>query len=421
MMRFLVLILCFIFAKSTLTAQVSIGSVLTDTSAILDLYATDKGLLVPRLTMAQRDLIFNPAKGLMIYNIDSDEIQINRGTSILPLWTGFQGSSSGNVQSITATGDLSTSSITFEAIDSLEITPPAGTYLVLFNGQFGLLESVPISTAQGVIDLNAAYDELMDVPSTAPHGPVLGNEETILPGVYDMPAAASIAGNLYLDGGGDTTSLFIFRAGGAFTTGAGTTVTLVNGARARNIYWIAEGALSQAANTIMKGTLISHNGAISAAASSNLEGRMFSTTGAITFGPGTAYIPLGDSYVDLGVLSTFVMFTNSGAVSNAEPSTITGDVGTNLGAISGFTSLNGNIYGPGAAPNPVNNTLVSFSVYVDDVMIPFSSRTMAINTSVISVQAIATVASGASVNIRWHVDTGGVTLGNRILSLIKAN
>ncbi len=292
-MRFLVLILCFIFAKSTLTAQVSIGSVLTDTSAILDLYATDKGLLVPRLTTAQRDLIFNPAKGLMIYNFDSDEIQINRGTSILPLWTGFQGSSSGNVQSFTATGDLSTSSITFEAIDSLEITPPAGTYLVLFNGQFGLLESVPISTAQGVIDLNAAYDELMAVPSTAPHGPVLGNEETILPGVYDMPAAASIAGNLYLDGGGDTTSLFIFRAGGAFTTGAGTTVTLLNGARARNIYWIAEGALSLAANTIMKGTLISHNAAISAAASSNLEGRMFSTTGAITFGPGTGVRSFG--------------------------------------------------------------------------------------------------------------------------------
>ncbi len=420
-MRFLVLILCFIFAKSTLTAQVSIGSALTDTSAILDLFAIDKGLLVPRLTTAQRDLIFNPAKGLMIYNFDSDEIQINRGTSIIPLWTGFQGSSSGNVQSITATGDVSTTSTTFEAIDGVEISPPSGTYLVLFNGQFGLLESVPISTAQGVIDLNAAYDELMAIPSTDPHGPVLGNEETILPGVYDMAAAASIAGNLYLDGDGDTTSVFIFRAGGALTSGAETTITLTNGARARNIFWISEGALSLAANTIMKGTLIAHNAAISAAASSNLEGRMFSTTGAIAFGPGTAFLPFGDSYVDLGVLSTFVMFTNSGAVSNTEPSIITGDVGTNLGAITGFDSLNGNIYGPGAAPNPINNSLVSFSVYVDDVMVPFSSRTMDINTSVFSLQALATVASGAPINIRWQVDTGGVALGNRILSLVKAD
>lgn len=420
-MRILVFLLSFLFAQSTLTAQVSIGSILTDTSAILDLHATDKGLLIPRLTTSQRDLIFSPAKGLMIYNLVSDEIQINRGTSVLPLWTGFQGSSSGNVQSYTATGDLSTSSTSFEAIDSLEITPPAGTYLVMFNGQFGLLESAPISTAQGVIDLNAAYDELMATPSTGTHGPVLGNGETILPGVYDMSAAASIAGNLILDGAGDTTSVFIFRAGGAFTTGAGVVVTLTNGARARNIYWISEGALSLAANTIMKGTLIAHNAAISAAADSNLEGRMFSTTGAISFGPGTAFVPSGNSYIDLGVLSTFVMFTNSGAVGNTEPSDITGDVGTNLGAITGFGSLNGNIYGPGAAPNPTNNTLVSFSIYVDDVMVPFSSRTMDINTSVISLQALATVASGQSVNIRWHVDTGGVTLGNRILSLIKAN
>lgn len=171
----------------------------------------------------------------------------------------------------------------------------------------------------------------------------------------------------------------------------------------------------------MKGTLIAHNAAISAAAGSNLEGRMFSTTGAVSFGPGTAYIPSGSSYINLGVLSTFVMFTSSGAVGNTEPSYITGDVGTNLGAITGFDQLNGNVYGPGANPSPVNNTLVTFSVYANDVLIANSSRTTDINTSIISLQAMATIANGQSIDIRWNVDTGGVVIGNRILSLIKAN
>lgn len=423
-MRFIVLslLLCLVFAKSTITSQVSIGTSMLDSSAILNLYATDKGFLIPRLTNSQKDLINNPAKGLMIYNVDTDEIQINRGSNTTPAWTGFQGSSSGNIQSITFTGDLSTESTTFEAIDGLSFSPPAGSYLVLFNGQFGLLESVPISTAQGVIDLGTAYDELMAIPATdITHSTIFGNGEILFPGVYDLPAATSVAATLYLDGAGDTTSLFVIRAGGAFTTGAGTTVVLTNGARARNVYWILEGALSLAANTIMKGTLIAHNAAISAAADSNLEGRMFSTTGAIAFGPGTAFVPIGASYVDLGVLSTFVMFTSSGAVGNTDPSFITGDVGTNLGAITGFGMLNGNIYGPGAAPNPTNNTLVTSGVYVDEVLVPFSARTTDINTSVISLQSLATISSGSSINIRWHVDTGGVTLGNRIFSLIQAN
>src|SRR5688572_9941939 len=39
-----------------------------DASAIFDASATNKGLLVPRLTTAQRDAIPNPAQALQIYN-----------------------------------------------------------------------------------------------------------------------------------------------------------------------------------------------------------------------------------------------------------------------------------------------------------------------------------------------------------------
>lgn len=52
-----------------------------DASAILDLSATNKGLLFPRLTSLQRDNIGSPAAGLVIYNVDCNELNLYNGTS----------------------------------------------------------------------------------------------------------------------------------------------------------------------------------------------------------------------------------------------------------------------------------------------------------------------------------------------------
>ncbi len=41
-----------------------------DASAMLDIKSTDKGILIPRMTRAQRDAIASPATGLMIYQMD---------------------------------------------------------------------------------------------------------------------------------------------------------------------------------------------------------------------------------------------------------------------------------------------------------------------------------------------------------------
>ncbi len=417
-LSFLLLIL---LASSIVKSQgVGIGTLTPDGSSELDIYSTSKGLLMPRMSSAQRDAIILPAKGLMIYNMTTNDGQLNTGTPEIPIWIGTKGSESSTIiTSVTATGDISTTSITDVLIPGMTLSPPPGTYLILLNGQYGLTASEPVSTEQGVIDLTNAYNEIKAIPATnTTHGPIFG-DEVLPPGVYDLPAAVSLAGTLTLDGGGDTSSVFIIRMVGALTTGALTTVVLTNGARARNIFWVCEAAIALAATTIMKGTLISKVGAVSMAAGSNLEGRMFSGAGAMTMGPGTLIIPSGTSYIDLGVLSTFVLFTSAGAIANTGMSDITGDVGTNAGAIAGFDDINGNIYGPGAAPNPINNTLVTFSIYQNGVQVENSNRTVDINTSVIALQAMGTVTEGQSFDVRWKVDTGGVFIGNRILSLIR--
>jgi hypothetical protein len=62
-------LLCSIFGFSTTFAQknVGIGTTSPDNSAVLDINSSDKGLLIPRMSLQQRNAINNPADGLMVY------------------------------------------------------------------------------------------------------------------------------------------------------------------------------------------------------------------------------------------------------------------------------------------------------------------------------------------------------------------
>ncbi|MFB3390022.1 hypothetical protein [Flavobacterium sp. LAR06] len=53
---------------NTAYSQVGIGTTTPHASAILDISSTNKGLLIPRLTTAQRNAIASPAAGLLVYN-----------------------------------------------------------------------------------------------------------------------------------------------------------------------------------------------------------------------------------------------------------------------------------------------------------------------------------------------------------------
>lgn len=64
----------FVMTASGLGQNVSINDTGAepDSSAMLDVSSTDKGLLIPRMTMAQRDAIVNPANGLLIYQTNNN-------------------------------------------------------------------------------------------------------------------------------------------------------------------------------------------------------------------------------------------------------------------------------------------------------------------------------------------------------------
>ncbi|MBK7029826.1 MAG: hypothetical protein IPH45_11710 [Bacteroidales bacterium] len=58
-----------------------------DNSAMLDVKSTSQGLLIPRMTMAQRNAIVSPATGLMVYQTDNlPGFYYNSGTAASPAW-----------------------------------------------------------------------------------------------------------------------------------------------------------------------------------------------------------------------------------------------------------------------------------------------------------------------------------------------
>ena len=241
-----------------------------------------------------------------------------------------------------------------------EMTGDAGTNNGIISGiGFGLGYTGTIfendaTTVQARIDLLRAYIHLSDVFVTYPgsHTATFGSSETLFSGVYATPLAGSLAGTITLDGQGDPDAYFILKFNGALTIGVGSEIILTGGTRAANVFWISEGAISVGASSQLKGTFISHSGALSLGLNCTVEGRLFSSEGALTIGAGsTVIMPQGTSTIPikcsgscgpaaavdvLGSLKQYALFTGSGAVTNAATSGIVGDIGTNLGAISGF-------------------------------------------------------------------------------------
>lgn len=257
--------------------------------------------------------------------------------------------------SIGAVSNIGISTITGDVGSNLGAVSGFNPTSILAGGIF----SGTAYTIQAKKDLLKLYIHLSNIPVTnSMHAPAFGSNETIMPGVYTIQAAGSMAGNLTLDARGNANAIFIIKFDGAFSPAAGSSIILTNLANASNVYFIAEGAISIGTNSTLKGTFIAHTGAVSMAAGGNLEGRLLSTVGAVVFGPGKATLPaaLGNlpalnvgncNNTLLNSAGNFTLFTSAGAVSNIGASGIIGNVGSNAGAVSGFetsaTTLMGNI------------------------------------------------------------------------------
>lgn len=346
-------------------------------------------------------------EGAMIFCDENSAWYVKKGGVII----NFSGVSISTDSSVTT----STASSSDVVVTGMTVTPGKGNYKVSFNAQYSINSGNV--TGQAAADYTNSYNNLISIAATnTTHLPAFGGGETLTAGVYTVASAGSIAGNLTLNAQGNSNAVFIFRFGAAFSTGAGATVILTNGASASNIYWVCEGAMSLGATTTIKGSLFAHNGAITLGASSNVQGRLFTNSGNIGIDGATITKP-ASSYISLGMLSTFVIFTSLGNLTNTGVSNITGDIGTNSGTISGFGTaiITGTTYLPGVD----NNALATFSIYQNGTLIPNSvrTRTLNINTVDIILESNAIVDINQAIDVRYKIDSGTIFLYNRILTV----
>lgn len=101
-----ILVTLFMATIVNLNAQVGIGTTTPAASSILDVTSTTRGVLIPRMTLAQRTAIGAPAEGLMVYQTNAP---IGLWMFINGAWTrlastldvNFNGASSGFAASTT--------------------------------------------------------------------------------------------------------------------------------------------------------------------------------------------------------------------------------------------------------------------------------------------------------------------------------
>jgi uncharacterized protein (TIGR02145 family) len=133
------IILAFLLTTITSNAQVGIGTNSPNANASLDVLSNSQGMLLPRMTTAQRDAISSPAKGLSIFNTTLNCIQTNIGSSTTVNWKclGLSPSSNGTaiVSAFTcntaSAGTMTAGSVVSGVTQTITATvSTAGTYSI---------------------------------------------------------------------------------------------------------------------------------------------------------------------------------------------------------------------------------------------------------------------------------------------------
>jgi len=113
------------------------------------------------------------------------------------------------------------------------------------------------SAQQAKVDLVAAYDDAAGrTPALVVADGVLGGL-TLVAGVYNAGGVTlGLAGRLTLDGQGDPSAVWIFQATTDLVTAASSSVALINGGQACNVFWQVTGSATLGADSQFAGNIL---------------------------------------------------------------------------------------------------------------------------------------------------------------------
>ncbi len=196
-------------------------------------------------------------------------------------------------------GIMATSAITntgFSIING-DVSLDPGTSMTGFppgvvNGSIHINDSF---SAQARIDLLTAYNFAKSLPPgiTIPAGADLGAlyPTGIPPGTYTSGSTMLVSTPLTLDAGGNANAVWVFQIGSSFTTTA--SVSLANGAQAKNVFWVPTNDGTIGVGTIFYGTIVAGR-SVTGVTGATINGRILAgaiLAGTIALDTNTVNVP----------------------------------------------------------------------------------------------------------------------------------
>ena len=135
------------------------------------------------------------------------------------------------------------------------------------------------STQQASDDLSVVHTYLSTLPVDIEllYPALFGHDLVLTPHTYLMNAATILTGTVYLNAQDNVDAVFVIKIVGALTTSVSAAVVLQNGAQAKNVFWLIEGATTLNNAVDFKGSLLNTGGIILNTGLTE-EGRVLATT-----------------------------------------------------------------------------------------------------------------------------------------------
>jgi Ice-binding-like len=134
--------------------------------------------------------------------------------------------------------------------------------------------------------LTTAYNDAASRPSNGSAGTNLSGQ-VFLPGVRTASSSLLLSsGSVTLDAQGNPNAVFIFQIATTLITASNTSVLLVNGAQACNVFWQVGSSATLGTGTSFVGTIMA-SATITANTAATIHGRLLASTGAVNLDTNT--------------------------------------------------------------------------------------------------------------------------------------
>jgi hypothetical protein len=176
----------------------------------------------------------------------------------------------------------------------------------------GTVDRAGAESQQAQRDLAVAFASVAAIPRDGTVS--LTADRAIPPGAYTVAdASQGLAANLTLDGQDQPDPVWIFVVSNDLATVPGSTITLVNGAQACNVFWLVGGAATLASRSTFAGSLLAMT-SVTVGGSATIAGRLLARSATVSLGGDRITLPVCSSS---STARSAPQLTSAGALSDS--------------------------------------------------------------------------------------------------------